>query len=69
MLACALVLKTALYLQRPVALILYTLSLIISLYVVESPVGLEWFLPVFYLKLLVSHILREEPYRPEIEEV
>ncbi|MEZ8465381.1 hypothetical protein AB6D04_14065 [Vibrio splendidus] len=69
MLACALVLKTELYLQRPVALTLYTLSLIISLYVVESPVGLEWFLPVFYLKLLISHILREEPYRPENEAV
>ena len=67
MLACALVLKTELYLQRPVALILYTLSLILSLYIVESSIGLEWFLPVFYLKLLVSHILREEPYRPENE--
>jgi len=30
-----------------------------------APQGLEWFLPLFYLKLLISHVLREEPYRPE----
>ncbi len=29
--------------------------------------GLEGFVPFLYLKLLVSHILREEPYRPEDE--
>lgn len=67
LLASAAILLTPLYLQRPIALTLYSGSLILSLYVFETAVGLEWFLPVFYLKLLISHILREEPYRPEHE--
>ncbi|MEF1337737.1 hypothetical protein REH81_13235, partial [Vibrio rotiferianus] len=66
-LACSLVMKTPLYLQRPMALTLYSLSVIISIYWAQAPQGLEWFLPLFYLKLLVSHVLREEPYRPEQE--
>jgi hypothetical protein len=32
-----------------------------------QPQGLEWFLPLFYLKLLVSHLPTEEPYRPAAE--
>ncbi len=67
MLSCAAVLLTPLYLQRPTALTLYSLALVLSLYVFEAPAHLEWFLPLFYLKLLISHILREEPYRPESE--
>ncbi len=63
-LACTVVLKTPLYLQRPIALTAYSTGLVLSLYVFDSASGLEWFLPLFYLKLLVSHILREEPYRP-----
>ena len=65
--AAAITLLMPLYLQRPIALILYSVSLLLSLYVFETAVGLEWFLPIFYLKLLISHILREEPYRPEHE--
>ena len=64
LLASWLVLVMPLYLQRPVALTLYSLGLVLSLYVFDSPAGLEWFLPFFYLKLLVSHILKEAPYRP-----
>ena len=30
-----------------------------------STVGLEWFLPLFFLKILISHLLKEAPYRPE----
>ncbi|WP_406609776.1 hypothetical protein [Agarivorans sp. JK6] len=65
--ACAWVLKTPLYLQRPVALILYSFALVLTLTVFDAPPGLAWFLPLFYLKLLISHILREEPYRPDLE--
>ena len=67
LLASAAIMLTPLYLQRPVALVLYSVGLILSLYVFETAVGLEWFLPIFFLKLLISHILREEPYRPEHE--
>ncbi|BDQ37205.1 hypothetical protein SYK_15650 [Pseudodesulfovibrio nedwellii] len=66
-LACALVLCTPLYLQRTMALMLYSVGVLLSLYVFSAPVHLEWFLPLLYLKLLVSHIVREEPYRPENE--
>jgi len=62
--ACTVILKTPLYLQRPVALTAYSLSIVLSTYWFDAPQGLEWFLPLFYLKLLVSHVLREEPYRP-----
>lgn len=67
MLACTIILKAPLYLQRPISFSLYGLSLILSLYVFKAPEYLEWFLPLFYLKLLISHCLREEPYRPEAE--
>ena len=65
--SAVLVLRTPLYMQRPVALALYCGSLLLSIYVLQTPVGLEWFLPFFYLKLLICHILREEPYRPATE--
>ena len=52
------------YLQRPLALLGYAGGLLIALYGLPQPIGLEWFLPLFYLKLLLSHLLKEEPYRP-----
>eukprot|EP01022_Parablepharisma_sp_SALTPOND_P005438 TRINITY_DN122469_c0_g1_i1.p2 TRINITY_DN122469_c0_g1~~TRINITY_DN122469_c0_g1_i1.p2 ORF type:complete len:275 (+),score=-6.15 TRINITY_DN122469_c0_g1_i1:698-1522(+) len=57
------ILSVKTYIQRPVAMIAFSLSLVLSLYVLESPQGLEWFLPLLYLKLLVCHLLREEPYQ------
>lgn len=59
------ILKTPLYLQRPLALGLYGLALLGNLYLFESTPGLEWFLPLFFLKLLVSHLLDETPYQPD----
>jgi hypothetical protein len=38
--------------------------LLISMYLLRQPKGLEWFLPLFYLKLLVSHLTKEEPCSP-----
>ncbi len=64
LLATVLILKTPLYLQRPLALTLYLVGLILGLYVLSPIRGLEWFLPVFYLKLLVSHLLKEAPFQP-----
>ncbi|RFA29298.1 hypothetical protein CAI21_09465 [Alkalilimnicola ehrlichii] len=55
---------TPAYLQRPVALIMYTGSLLMALYVLKAPVGLEWFLPLFYLKLLVAHLPKEATETP-----
>lgn len=64
MFATVVILRTPQYLQRPVSLLLYGIAILLDLYLLESPKGLEWFLPLFYLKLLVSHLVKEEPYRP-----
>ncbi len=66
-LASLVILFTPLYLQRPLAGLLVVGGFFLSLYVLPVPQHFEWFLPVFYTKLLSSHLLREEPYRPESE--
>ncbi len=63
--ASILILQTPLYLQRPVAFGLYGLSLFGNYYLFTPTLGLEWFLPLFFLKILVSHLLPETTYRPE----
>lgn len=65
MLACAAILKTPLYLQRPVSGMAFVIALGLSMYVFKAPQYLEWFLPLFYYKLLISHAVKEEPYQPE----
>ncbi len=62
--AAAIILRVPLYLQRPVAMGLFAFSLPLTLYVLAPIIGLEWFVPFLFLKLLVRHVLREEPYRP-----
>ncbi len=67
LLSCTIILTTPLYLQRPVAGVFYAIALILILYFFKTPEHLEWFLPLFFFKLLFSHVLREEPYRPDFE--
>ena len=62
--AAAAILAVPQYLQRPVAHAGYALGVLVSLYLLDAPRGLEWFLPLLYLKVLLSHLVREEPYRP-----
>ena len=62
--ASAIILWSPLYLQRPVALGLYGLALLANSYLFSPTPGLEWFLPIFFLKILVSHLLPETPYSP-----
>lgn len=62
--ASMLILSCPLYLQRPIALGLYVVALLGDRYCVTTTPGLEWFLPLLFLKLLVSHLLYETPYRP-----
>ncbi len=52
-----------LYLQRSIALLFVMLS-IMAAQVLPAPVGLEWLAPIFIIKLVLSHGVREEPYRP-----
>lgn len=54
------------YLHRPVALLIVMLSIILA-QLVPGPVGLEWIAPVFMIKLVLSHGVREEPYRRTLE--
>ncbi|MGD1896230.1 MAG: hypothetical protein ACFB16_04665 [Phormidesmis sp.] len=61
--AAGLILAVPLYLQRPVSLGLYGLALVGRLCLFSSTLGLEWFLPLFLIKLLVSHLLSETAYR------
>jgi hypothetical protein len=62
--AAVIILRAPLYLRRPLAFGLFAFSILIGVYAVAPTVGLEWFIPFLFLKLLVSHLLREEPYRP-----
>jgi len=48
--------KVHLYLQRPVAMGLTAIGICLSLYVIPVPLHFEWFLPFFYIKLLLSHL-------------
>jgi hypothetical protein len=64
LLSAVIVLVTPLYLQRPMAGALIAVGITLSLYLFPAPTGMEWFLPLYYVKLLSSHLLREEPYRP-----
>ncbi len=58
------ILKSPLYLQRPIALGSLFGGVLIALYILPTPPHFEWFLPAYYIKILVSHLLLEEPYRP-----
>ena len=62
--AVLLIVGCPLYLQRSIALGLYSLALLGNSYLFSPTPGLEWFLPLFFLKLLVSHLLHETPYCP-----
>ncbi|WP_252699075.1 hypothetical protein [Natronosalvus vescus] len=44
-------------LRRPIAMGLFAIGLLLALYVVNLPHGLEWFLPLLYLKLLPGHLV------------
>jgi hypothetical protein len=62
------IVSAPLYLQRPLAMTLWLGGLVLNGYVLVPTAGFEWFLPVFYLKLLVCHLVREEPYRPTLHD-
>ncbi|MGD1935975.1 MAG: hypothetical protein ACFCA4_00240 [Cyanophyceae cyanobacterium] len=62
--AAALILASPLYLQRPIAFGMFGLALLGDRYFLTPTPGLEWFLPLFFLKLLVSHLLKETAYKP-----
>lgn len=50
-----------LYLQKPIAHGVYLLALVAALSPKAVTPGLEWFVPVFYLKLFIAHLPFEAP--------
>ncbi len=66
--AASAIVYTPLYLQRALALGLTGVAIVLGLIVFTPTPGLQWFIPLLFLKLLVSHLLREEPYRPDHSE-
>ncbi len=56
------ILLTKHYLQRMVALFIAALGIVLAFYVLDAPPGVEWFAPMLFIKILVSHLLKEEPY-------
>lgn len=67
MLAAVIIAFSPMYLRRPIAFTFLMGAFAVNAYVLLPSPGFEWFLPAFTLKLLVAHLLREEPYRPLIE--
>jgi len=61
LIASTIILKTPLTLQRPVAMGCYTIVLLSDCYLFTPTPGLEWFLSLFFLKILVSHLVQEKP--------
>ena len=55
------------YLHRPVALLVVMLAIIFAT-ILPAPVGLESLAPIFMIKLVLSHGVREEPYRPSMSQ-
>lgn len=53
-----------LYLRRPLAMFWTGAAIFADLYLLEAIPGLEWFIPVLFLKIVYGHSVREEPYRP-----
>ncbi len=62
MLSAAIVTQVPLRIQRSAALLLVCGSIVLSLYIYSPTSGFEWFIPVLFIKLLVSHLTIEEPY-------
>jgi hypothetical protein len=67
LMAATTILLIPLYLRRPVAMALFFIGVLIGLYAFSPTPGWEWFIPGLYLKLLICHLLHEEPYRPDSE--
>jgi hypothetical protein len=64
MLAAIVVVKAPLYLQRPVAVLILMLAFLLNGYVIAPIQGWEWLAPILFGKIVLGHLVREEPYRP-----
>ncbi|MET9689483.1 hypothetical protein ABZY81_13510 [Streptomyces sp. NPDC006514] len=49
------------HLKRPAAMACYSAAVVVNLFWLPVPVALAWFAPLFFLKLLVCHLVPEAP--------
>ncbi len=62
--SAAAVRATPLYLKRPVAFLLIGVAVVVSTYALPPAPGVEWLMPLLFLKIVYGHGVQEEPYRP-----
>lgn len=62
--AVSAVLCMPLYLRRPFATGITIVALLGNQYISGIGDGLEWFIPCLFIKMVMGHAVREEPYRP-----
>ncbi|WP_223294975.1 hypothetical protein [Marinomonas mediterranea] len=65
MLSIFLIHMLPLYLHRPIALLIVIIAIVMGPTLFSVPTGLEWLSSIFIIKLVLSHCVREEPYRPD----
>jgi len=53
-----------LYLQRPTAFLFIVLAIVVHSYFLPLGDGLEWVVPLIFVKIVYGHTVQEEPYRP-----
>lgn len=59
------ILRAPLYLKRPMAAGAIAIGCLANGLILTPPLGMAWFLPVFYIKLFSSHLVPETRFRPE----
>lgn len=62
--AAAIIVAVPLYVQRPVAFGFTAGGLMLGLAPPLAITGMEWFLPLLWLKLLLAHLVHEAPFAP-----
>ena len=67
MVAATVVCLSPLYLQRPIAMVFLVGAVLLNEFAFPSVPGMSWFVPVFFVKLLMSHLLKEAPYSSQHE--
>lgn len=64
LLAVVVIWRVPLYLQRPAAVLAVLLAFLLNGYGVVAVLGFEWLAPLLFIKIVLGHVVREEPYRP-----
>jgi len=56
--------QVPLFLRRPAAVMIIVFVLLVNAYLIQPIPGFEWLAPLLFIKIVLSHAVREEPYRP-----